>query len=661
VSPPRWDEAGWPWQAGTVRLLPVLHGRLEYARAVRAHLDAFDPDAVVLELPRALAEPWGRAVARLPLLQAIRIESGGRVSWLIPEPCDPAAEATRWALARGREWICGDLAVPRYGEHRDPLPDAAVMPEIGYRAFVERLLARARFRRDPADDAREQALAAAAARAAADGRKVAVVLGLAHLSGVSSALARGAAAPLARQAVLAAGVMPLDPESLAEVLAEPPFVQLAWERARAGSEPAIFPAPGRPREPGLLLRFPRGEAGAASGAPSGFAAGGPPPDPEGDDERAAAARGDDLLARPRLIYRLVQQAGRHAREQGGDEPSPAERRVLHTFARNLALLDGRLCPDLYELVVAARGAVDDRFARDLLDLASAWPWPAEAPGGVRLSAQDLGRNARLVTLRPRIDRLARRPSLREALREAAREGEAAGICSFPPEDLVVEALGADLRERGAARAARAGVQVVPFVASLLDGLDARETLRRRVTDTRPFVREEVATRGEVGAVVVIWEDEDLAPGRGTAARFPWAVSWHGEHQNESDMAFYATDPEPGQVAPGIHRAEYGGFMLTWPPLRLGDIWHDPAYRFCRGKAERLLVAALDYAEQPLVVFVAPRAPRPEIATLARRLGRRIVHLRPGVLSPDRLRRIRTFHVLAGRHLRPLAQWIVPPS
>jgi hypothetical protein len=102
-------------------------------------------------------------------------------------------------------------------------------------------------------------------------------------------------------------------------------------------------------------------------------------------------------------------------------------------------------------------------------------------------------------------------------------------------------------------------------------------------------------------------------------------------------------------------------MLTWPPLRLGDIWHDPAYRFCRGKAERLLVAALDYAEQPLVVFVAPRAPRPEIATLARRLGRRIVHLRPGVLSPDRLRRIRTFHVLAGRHLRPLAQWIVPPS
>jgi hypothetical protein len=280
---------------------------------------------------------------------------------------------------------------------------------------------------------------------------------------------------------------------------------------------------------------------------------------------------------------------------------------------------------------------------------------------VRLPAQDLGRSARLVTLRPRIARLARRPSLRDALREAALGSEGGGICSHPPEDVIVEALGADLRERGAAREARAGVQVVPFVASLLDGLDARETLRHRLVDSRPFVREEVAAKGEVGAVVVIWEDEDLVVGRGARARFPWAVAWHGEHQNESDMAFYATDPEPGEVAPGIHSAEYGGFMLTWPPLRLGDIWRDPAYRFCRGKAERLLVAALDYSEKPLVVFVALRAPRPEIGALARRLSRRIVHLRPGVLSPDRMRRLRTFHVLAGRHLRPLAQWIVPPS
>ncbi len=659
MTAPHWDESSWPWQPEAIRLLPVLHGRLECARAVRAHLDAFDPDCVVLELPRALADPWRRAVAALPTLQAIRIEAAGRISWLIPEPCDPAVEATRWAVEHGREWVCGDLAVPRYGAHADLLPDAAVLPVIGYRAYVVRLLARAPFRRDAADDARERTLAAAAAQAARGGRRVAVVLGLAHLAGVTAALERGAAAPLARPVPLVAGLMPLDPDSLVEVLGEPPFVQLAWERARAGAEPAVFPLPGRPHEAGTLLRFPG--AGADPGADPDADPDAAHPDPELVEERAARARGDDLLARPRLFYRLVQQAARHARELGSDEPSPAERRVLHTFARNLALLEGRLCPDLYELVVAARGAVDDRFARDLLALAAAWPWADEAAGGVRLSAQDLGRSARLVTLRPRIDRLARRPSLRDALREAVLGGEGTGICSFPPEDVIVEALGTDLCERGAARDARAGVQVVPFVASLLDGLDARETLRRRLIDTRPFVREEITAKGEVGAVVVIWDDEELAPRGGARPRFPWAVAWHGEHQNESDMAFYATDPEPGAIAPGIHRAEYGGFMLTWPPLRLGDIWNDPAYRFCRGKAERLLVAALDYSEKALVVYVAPRAPRPEVSALARRLSRRIVHLRPGVFSPDRLRRLRTFHVLAGRHLRPLAEWVVPPS
>jgi hypothetical protein len=658
LSPPRWDEAGWPWQVGTVRLLPVLHGRLECARAVRAHLDAFDPERVVLELPRALADPWGRAVAQLPRLRAIRIEDAGRVLWLIPEPCDPAVEATRWATERGREWLSGDLAVPRYGEHRDLLPDVAALPEIGYRAFVQRVLARAVFRRDPADDARERTLAATAARAAEGGRRVAVVLGLAHVAGVAASLARGAPAALARPAAPIAGVLPLDPESLAEVLLEPPFVQRAWERARAGDEPAVFAPPGRSRAAGALLHFPGSEQVSAAETAASGAGAAPQEDAECADERAAAARGEDLLARPRLFYRLVQQAARQTRERGGSEPSPGERRVLHTFARNLALLEGRLCPDLYEIVVAARGAVDDRFARDLLELGSAWPWAGESAGGVRLSAQELGRSARLLTLRPRIDRLARRPSLRDALREAAEGNEGSGICSHPPEDQVVEALGADLRERGAARAARAGLQIVPFVASLLDGLDARETLRRRLTDGRPCVREEVASHGQVGAVVVAWEDEAIVAGRST--RFPWAASWHGEHQNESDMAFFATDPEPGEVAPGIHRAEYGGFMLTWPPLRLGDVWRDPAYRFCRSKAELLLVAALDYSEQPLVVFVAPRAPRPEIGALARRLGRRIVHLRPGVLSPDRLRRLRSFHVLAGKHLRPLAQWVVPP-
>jgi len=657
VSAPRFDVDAWPWQHGSIRLLPVFHDRREFARAVRAHLDTFDPATVVVEIPGPAGEAWRRAVAALPEWRAVRLERGGRVSWLVPAPADPLVEATRWALARGCPVVAGDAEIRRYGAHRDALPDPSVLPEIGYRAFVERLVAGRAFRRDPRDATRESALAAAAQRAAVDGRRVALVFGVAHLQGVLAALDRRGAAELAafsRPSPVTAGVLPLDPGSLAEILADPPFLQLAWERARRGELPAVFPAPDRRAEPATVIPFPRPGVTPQPSSSAGAR------DAELDEERSAAERGEDLLSRPRLIYRLVQQAGRHAREQGSAEPSPAERRVLHTFSRNLALLEGRLCPDLYELIVASRGAVDDRFARDLLALASHWPWEASTPG-IRLGARDLGFGERLVTLRPRIDRLARRPSLRDALRAAVDGWEGSGICSHPPEDLLVEALGTDLRERGAARDARAGIQVVPFLASLLDGLDARETLRHRLTDRRPWVREEIPARGEVGSVVVIWEDEQIFFRGDAPAKYPWTVTWHGEHRNESDMAFFATDPGPGAIAPGIHRAEYGGFMLTWPPLRLGEVWNDPSYRFCRTKGEKLLVAAADYSEKPLVVCVAPDAPRPEIVALARRLGRRIVHLRPGMLSADRLRRLRTLHVLAGRHLRPLAQWVVPES
>jgi hypothetical protein len=346
---------------------------------------------------------------------------------------------------------------------------------------------------------------------------------------------------------------------------------------------------------------------------------------------------------------------RWAHESGGGSfPNDHERRVLHRHARNMALLGERLSPDLYELVVAARGAVDDRFAQDLLSLALHWPWGQ--PGGVRLGAEDLGRRSRLVRLRPRLDRLSRRPALRRAL-QIASEGEGPPrICSHPPEDVLIEALGADLRERGRLRASGGGARTVPFTGSLLDGLDVRETLRRFVDDGRPWVREETPARAEVGSVIVVFaEDDDQSGGASGLERYPWCEVWHGEHDDESDMAFYASPPEVGKVAPGIYRAEYGGFMLTWPPRRLGDVWHDPAYEpWVRSRPERLLLAGLDHSPHPIVVYVAPRSPSARLLALARRMGRRVVHVPPGVLSRDRLRRLRQFHVLAGPHLRPLA-------
>jgi hypothetical protein len=148
----------------------------------------------------------------------------------------------------------------------------------------------------------------------------------------------------------------------------------------------------------------------------------------------------------------------------------------------------------------------------------------------------------------------------------------------------------------------------------------------------------------VGAVVVIFdEDPDN--------RYDYLTTWLGEHQNESDMAFYSTQPFARLVGPGIGRAEYGGFLMTLPPRRLFDVWGDPDYEFARTKPERLLLAALDYSIHRHIVYVAANPPRSIFRSIAGHLNRSILYVPIGQLSPTRLKKIRVVHVLDSRARR----------
>ena len=61
------------------------------------------------------------------------------------------------------------------------------------------------------------------------------------------------------------------------------------------------------------------------------------------------------------------------------------------------------------------------------------------------------------------------------------------------------------------------------------------------------------------------------------------MTWLGEHDQESDMALYATQPADNVVGPGICRSEYGGFLLSYPPRRMYDVWQDEDYSLRPGK------------------------------------------------------------------------------
>ena len=143
------------------------------------------------------------------------------------------------------------------------------------------------------------------------------------------------------------------------------------------------------------------------------------------------------------------------------------------------------------------------------------------------------------------------------------------------------------------------------------------------------MRESGRAPGEIGVVVVIFDDDRGRRGE----RYPYQLTWLGEHGQESDMAFYATAPERAIVGPGICRVTYGGFLLSYPPGRLGDVWSDADYRFAESKPEVLLLAALDYSRERIVVHAAPKPPRAVFHQIAARLDRKILHLPIGTLSP----------------------------
>ncbi|MBW1766968.1 MAG: hypothetical protein JRJ65_07950, partial [Deltaproteobacteria bacterium] len=75
----------------------------------------------------------------------------------------------------------------------------------------------------------------------------------------------------------------------------------------------------------------------------------------------------------------------------------------------------------------------------------------------------------------------------------------------------------------------------------------------------------------------------------------------------------------------------------------------------RNKPERLLMAAIDYCLEKNVVYVAADPPSGWCHSLAAKLGKRIIYIPVGVLSPVTLKKIRQFHVLEGHHIRKIAR------
>ena len=321
-----------PW--GNLSCLPVCHYRLEFAELVRAQFAKDPPDCLALELPSHLADAYKRAISRLPEVSILLFEDASRQTVYLPvEPVDPFAEAARSALELGIPVHLVDINLEEaYPPFRDPVPDPYALHKIGPKVYYEafRTVWKEKIKDHPLDIRREQGMAAHLQDLLDKHRKVLFVCGMIHAEGVIKRLGQPQATPLHRVHSPPFQVFHLHPSCLDEVMATFPLLSALYETRRKG----LPPEPERNRftlrrsfriESRPFALYGKEDAvyderAALEGSLAWIARraglgeeGGDPPGP---------------IDRNRALFLLLEEAGRHYRDETGEQVKGWQKRVF---------------------------------------------------------------------------------------------------------------------------------------------------------------------------------------------------------------------------------------------------------------------------------------------------------------------------------------------
>jgi len=607
-----------------IRLTPIIHRKVTFAEQVRREALAWRPDVIAVELPATLASWIVRGALRLPQISAVVFEeqgAPGELSYLPIDPCDGLIEAVRLACEHGIPLEFIDLDLAGLQEPWRYLPDDTMLDLTGLEPFVDRVAPLVATRPDDRTSlARERHMALRLRELAARHRRVLAVLGLGHFTRVRRLLEADHIDPPA--AALGPGDPPIvaqrpdarlvhvSPASLSHLLGEIPYLTWLFEQSREELE-----LTGE-------VRF-------------------------------------DKFAALQTIFKLAEH---EYRQRYKETITLTQWKALLQFTRNMALVRGGLRPDLYEIVLGARGVVDGDFGCEVLEIARSYPPQRkndEALPNFRIrNGRGLleGRRERF-RLRPRQEeppselvqlRFRRRPpaELKARWKEQWQRSAGRGICSWPPEDERQERFMDYVRKRALQVVSEDRRQVQEFTTSMLDGLDIRETMRNWHTG-KLFVQTTPQPQGKVSAVVLVFQDEPIGE------LGSWRATLYAENQNESDISFYASPLGENVVGPRIARTEFGGILSIYPALGIPDIWRFELPDEIRTCADALLAAGILFSSERYVAYVAARPPRQVLKRLAEIYRKHIIYMPLHGFSANHLKAIRKFHILDGHDVR---QW-----
>ena len=593
-----------------IRLLPIVHGSGDFAVRVRAEMLERTPDCLAVPLPPSFQEPVEAAVSRLPAISAVLQPDaagpteGEGFSYVPIDPCQGVIAAIRMALGEHLPIEFIDLETPYFEATTAVYPDPYALKKVSPAGFAAAVLTVVPPPFEGQHTRRVRWMARRLRILESRYEDILFVCSLLDWPWVRQAYQQRLDADEPESFFAPIETHPVSARTLAFFLGELPFLTSLYERGR------------------IELT---------------------------DDENLSVDGVKELVLEAR--DRLKQTHPRTAQRI-----TPQLLSIYFRYIRNLSLVKRRLTPDLYTLVVAAQQTAGDDFALEIAETARLYGHQPDEDDALRMGVEQADVPGHGVG--PMVNRLPgqsfswcacelrRRPERPE--QEWWRQRwNPYGQCSWPPEDDRIESFTAHVREQAKAMLGADLARSEKFTTSVMDGLDIRETLRNWHTGEL-YVKVIPPSRGSVEVVAFLF-DLPADP-----RKYVFRSTWFAEHQNESTLAFFATNPMADLVGPGVARAEYGGAMFLYPPRPIPDIWNDPSLDFTDTLEERLLAAAFWHSEQAHVAVVSPCPPRASWRRMAKRFGRKILHLPLKRFSGQLVERLRAFHVLNGKEVRSYA-------
>lgn len=611
--------------SSNIHVLPVVHGSGDMAHIVREIIVSRHIDCVAIPLPPSVQSLVEEGIDQLPVISLVVLpeqndDEASSCSYVPIDPCQPVIMGIRSAMSEGIPRAYVDREVQRYHPVSWVGPDPYTLKTVPLAAFSAATIP---FLPPPqAQSSRSERIRWMAFRLHELELDFSAVLFLCPMTDwpwLRQAYHERLPYLSPEQGISLPEWWKVESASLYFVLSELPYVTHLYEQrreeARADTHLAI----------------------------------------DGIKELVLEARAQWMASRSRRI----------AQEANWVTPQLLQR--YFQYVRNLTLLEHRLKPDLYTLVLAAKQMAGDEFALRLLETAKTYDYQTQQSvldtrPGVLLGIgelQDPDGNILTAVNRLQGDPLVwRRVTLRPdpprpKSQTWAQQWNPYRQCSWPPEDQRIESFAAHVRQHSRQVLGADLGRIERFNNSMEDGIDLRATLRQCAISPHRSVRDihvkvVPPVRGTIEALVFFFE----VPA--DPQTFSWQTTWYAEHQEESTLSFYATPFTTNLVGPGIGEACYGGALFLYPPRLIPDIWENPAFDFATSLEERLLAGACAHSQEPIVAVVSPVPLNSAWRKIAKRFGRKLLPIPLHRFSGQTIARLRRFHVLNGHDIRSYA-------